>query len=180
MSWKVARRYAQALFTLARERGVLAEVREELERVVSTVESEPQVGRILYHQLIPAREKKKLLAALFPDLREETRNFLYTVLDKRRERLLPQMVRQLQQLVDLAEGILEAEVITRVPVPDDVFSRLEERLGRLTGRRVRLRNRLSEEVMGGMVLKVGDRVLDASVKKRLELLKDRLQRLEVQ
>ncbi|MGI9952098.1 ATP synthase F1 subunit delta [Moorellaceae bacterium AZ2] len=179
MSLKVARRYAQALFALARERGVLAEVKEELDQVVSTVNSDPQVGRILYHQLIPAREKKKLLASLFPDLRKETRNFLYTVLDKRRERLLPQMVRQLQQLVDLAEGILEAEVITSLPLPADVFSRLEERLSRLTGRRIRLHNRLSEGIMGGMVLKVGDRVMDASVKKRLELLKDRLQRLEV-
>ncbi|HBT46377.1 MAG TPA: ATP synthase F1 subunit delta [Peptococcaceae bacterium] len=180
MSRKVARRYAQALFALAGERGVLAAVKEELERVVSTVESEPEVGRIFYHHLIPAREKKKLLAALFPDLREETRNFLYTVLDKRRERLLPQMVRQLQELADLAEGILEAEVVTRVPLPEEVFSRLQERLGRLTGRRVRLRTRLSDEIMGGMVLRVGDRVLDASVKKRLELLKNRLQRVEVQ
>lgn len=179
MSLKVAKRYARALFLVARDRGVLSEVSGELSKVAALLDSDDKLRRIFYHQLIPAEEKKKLLAELMPELRMETRNFLNLVLDKRRERLLPQMARQLQDLVNQAAGILEAEVITSLPLPAEISRSLEERLSRLTGRRVRLQNRLSQDIIGGMVVQVGDRVLDASVKRRLELLKERLRRVEV-
>lgn len=179
MSLKVARRYAQALFLVARDKGVLHEVNEELHQVAALLESDDKLRRLFYHQLIPAGEKKKLVVEIFPELKEETRNFLYLVLEKRRERLLPQMAEQLQKLVNEAEGILEAEVITSLPLSAEVSQSLEEHLSRLTGRRVRLNNRLDKEIIGGMVVQVGDRVLDASVKRRLELLKERLRRVEV-
>lgn len=179
MSLKVARRYARALFLVARDRGVLSEVSGELNQVAALLDSDEKLRRIFYHQLIPPEEKKKLVAELLPDLKTETRNFLNLVLDKRRERLLPQMARQLQDMVNQAEGILEAEVITSFPLPAGIAQSLEERLSRLTGRRVRLKNRLSPDIIGGLVVQVGDRVLDASIKKRLDLLKERLRRTEV-
>ncbi|SMC00088.1 ATP synthase F1 subcomplex delta subunit [Thermanaeromonas toyohensis ToBE] len=179
MSSRVAKRYAQALYSLAQERGNLSRVKEELGQVVESLEKNEDFRRLLYHQLIAPKQKEELLKEVFPHLEQDTRRFLGLVLEKRRERLLPEIVYQFRRLVDWAEGIVEAEVTVAFPLPESLKEELKGKLSRLLGRKVRLKIRLDQEILGGLVVRVGDRILDASIKKRLELFKESLRRVEL-
>lgn len=178
MSLRVAKRYAQALYSLAQEKGNLSRVKEELDQIVETLEHNEELRRLLYHQLISPKQKKELLKEIFPHLAQDTGKFLGLVLEKRRERLLPEIASQFRHLVDWAEGIVEAEVTVAFPLPESLKGELIEKLSRLLGRKIRLKVRQDHDILGGLVVRVGDRILDASIKKRLELVKEKLRRVE--
>ncbi|MCG0277018.1 MAG: ATP synthase F1 subunit delta [Thermanaeromonas sp.] len=179
MSSRVAKRYAQALYSLAQDKGVLPRVKEDLDRVVGTLEENEEFRRLFYHQLVPPRQKRELLKEVFPAIGDDTRKFLGLVLEKHRERLLPEIASHFRLLVDRAEGIVEAEVTVAFPLPDDLEEQLKEKLSRLLGGKVRLKVCVDKDIMGGMVVRVGDRILDASVRKKLELFRERLRHVEL-
>lgn len=179
MSARVAKRYAQALYSLAQEKGILPQVKGDLDRVMETLEGNEGLRRLLYHQLISPKQKKELLKEIFPYLGEDTRKFLGLVLEKRRERLLPEIASHFKLLVDQAEGIVEAEVTVAFPLPEGLKEELKEKLSRLFGGKVRLKVCVDRDIMGGLIVRVGDRILDASIKKRLELFKEQLRRVEL-
>ncbi|AKX95239.1 ATP synthase subunit delta [Moorella thermoacetica] len=172
----VARRYARALFNIAREQGTAGEFANGLEEVSRTLAENSDFRRVLYHQLIPVREKQKLIDTIFPDINPLLKNFLHLVLAKGRERALPEMAAQFRRLVDQAENILPVEVTSAITLREDILAGLKERLAGITRRNIRLSSRVNPELIGGVVIRLGDRVLDVSVKKKLELLGEHLKR----
>lgn len=172
----VARRYARALFNIAREQGTTSALAAGLEQVSTALAGDRDFRRVLYHQLIPVKEKQKLVDTIFPELDPALKNFLHLVLARGRERALPEMAAQFRRLVDQAENILPVEVTSAVPLREDILADLKERLAAATRQDISLTSRVNPDLIGGLVIRLGDRVLDASLKKRLELLAEHLKR----
>ncbi|MBC7324753.1 MAG: ATP synthase F1 subunit delta [Moorella sp. (in: Bacteria)] len=173
-SQTVARRYARALFDIGREKGTLAAYAAALEDISRVLATNVELRRVLYHQLIPVREKQRVMDNLFPEADPLLRNFFHLVLAKGRERDLPAIAVQFRRLVDQEDRILPVEVYTAAPLSAEVINSLKGRLAAVTGQNIRLQTRVDPALLGGLVIRLGDRVLDASLKKKLELLGEHL------
>lgn len=171
----VARRYAQALFELASERAVLEAVEADLEKVVTTIEKEPDLRKTLHHPLISVPEKTRLVEAVFgADLSGLALNFLRFVVRKKREAVLAAILDEYRRLVHAARGITDAQVVLAAPADEGRLAALREALERSTGRRVRLAVTVDPALLGGMVVQIGDRRIDGSLRGRLARLRQEI------
>ncbi len=154
-----ARAYAEALFFAAQKRGQEEEVGQQLSSIKKRIEEDAELQKILQHQLISPREKEKALQALLPQLlkREKEDFFMAIELEYRR-------------FLDKAKKMVLMEVTVAAPLSPALESELANKLSSFVGEKVRLQIRVDPKILGGLVLRWGDRVLDASVKKKLELI----------
>lgn len=161
---QIANRYARALFLPAGETRI--ELDEELKKVLKVLE-DPVVSRVFYHPRT-ARERKAELIRLM-QLSPVLQSFLLLVVEKGREALLPFIAQDFERLVLEEQNTTVAEVTSAVEMRSEERNALERRLSTLTGKKVLLRTAVDPGVGGGLVIKVDGKVLDASLKHRLEL-----------
>ncbi|MFO7273703.1 MAG: F0F1 ATP synthase subunit delta [Bacillota bacterium] len=175
ISHAVARRYARALFELAQEKGLLDQVSRELELVVQMFEANSFVRAFLNDQRISPSQKRAVLTDVFEGkISPLVLHFLYVVVQKRREPYLPAMYRAFQDLANEAMGIVEVEVRSAVPLAEETARNLEAKLSAKLGKRVKLRTQVAPELIGGLAVRVGDTLMDGSVRTRLRRLHERL------
>jgi F-type H+-transporting ATPase subunit delta len=173
----VARRYARALFDLAQEKGLLDQVDRELETVVGMIEHNPAFKAVLNDVLIAAKVKHDLVGKLLQGkVSDLVLNFLFVVIRKRREAGIPELYRAFLDLANEARGIVEVEVRSAVPLENETTERLEAKLVARLGKRIKFQTQVVPELMGGLVVRVGDELLDGSVKTRLRRMHERLVR----
>ncbi|HLS89146.1 MAG TPA: ATP synthase F1 subunit delta [Sphingobacteriaceae bacterium] len=164
----VARRYAGALYLAAAEHGVADEVEKHLGAVVEQLEQQPQLKQLIENRRVPRSQRKDLLLQLAGDEAPALlKNFLQLILDKNRENLLPEFYREYYQTVLTARNIVEAEVITAVDLSDAGLESIRRRLEAVMGKEVRVLPRTDPALVGGVVVRIGDRRLDGSLKRRL-------------
>lgn len=171
----IARRYARAIFELARAQGALEQVQGQLELVSGVLGPAEVLGKIFRNRLVPPEEKKALLIKVLADrVSSPVLAFLQVIIDKHRENYLPEIVAEFKSLADEARRILEVEVQTALPLEKSDLEILQRDLEARLGWQVRMKTSVAPELLGGLILKVGDRVLDGSVKRRLETLRRQL------
>lgn len=169
-----ARRYAEAAFEIAVRDGTIAAWREQLALAAAVVADE-RVARIVDSPAIPLARREALLGeALGADLSTPALNLVRLLVRRGRAALLPQLAREFQRLANRREGIVEATVRSAVPLGDDDMAALRARLEATTGGRVELSASVDPDLVGGLVVRVGDRLIDSSVRGRLERLRDQL------
>ncbi|BAD39073.1 F0F1 ATP synthase subunit delta [Symbiobacterium thermophilum] len=175
MNHAVARRYARALFELAQEKGLLDQVNRELELVVSMYETDSYLRAFMNDQRISPSQKRKVLASVLEGkVSPLVLHFLYVVVQKRREPHLPSMYRAFQDLANEAMGVVEVEVRSAVPLAEETARNLEAKLTTKLGKRVKLRTQVAPELIGGLAVRVGDTLMDGSVRTRLRRMHERL------
>lgn len=172
----VARRYAHALFEVAREHGRLEEQDAELRRVLAAFAENPSLKTAYESRKALPEDRKAVVARVFGDLSAHTRNLLCLLIDKQREAYLDAIAREYRSLADAAQGIVEVEVRSAVELGESELGLLEQRLKAAGARGVRFSRRVDPELVGGLVLRVGDRLYDGSVRTRLQRLRERLAR----
>lgn len=173
----VARRYASALFELAQEKGLVDQVDREFGMIVSMVDANPQLRAVMDDVLMSPGVKTDLAQKLFTGkVSPLVMNFLLVVIRKRREMFFPQMYRSFLDLANEARGIVEVEVRSAVPLPEELAQTLEAKLVARLGKRVKFQTQVAPELIGGLVVRVGDELMDGSVRTRLRRMRDRLVR----
>ena len=172
----VARRYAVALADVALSRGEAQEVREELASWDELVRSNAQLLEVFRHPTIPYERKSGVLEELIRRTRPRptTANFLKVLLQNHRLAELSEVNRQFAQELDRRSGVVTAQVTTARPLPSDAQEALRARLGQLTGSRVRLQFEVDDELIGGVVTRIGSTLYDGSVRGRLQQIKQRM------
>lgn len=192
----VARRYARALFEAAEAAGAAVNVGRDLEAVVSALWADEQLRVFFLSERAPAEAKKRLIEELTcggepTAARPETgakapasgtargvhpyvRSFLLLVVDKRREAFVPDMAREYGALADRAQGLTDVQVRTAVPLEKKDQDALASVLAGKLGRQVRLVFAVNPALLGGVQIKVDDKLFDASLKRRLERLREHL------
>ncbi|MDA8337502.1 MAG: ATP synthase F1 subunit delta [Peptococcaceae bacterium] len=171
----VGSRYAQALFDIASGQDKVDQWQAELEGVVQTLETVRELSRALYHPRVTTAEKRDLLKGVFASaLSGTTLNFICLLVDRHRELFLPDIVATYVALADSRRGLVEANVDSALELTAAEKDRLNTIMEKITCRKVRARYRVEPSLVGGVVVRMGDRVLDGSLRTRLARLADRL------
>ena len=176
----VARRYASALFSLGRREGGDALGRHGacLAALGEMVVEEPKLGSLLKSPVIGVEEKKGVLGALLDKLGADKtmRNFCFLLADKERLGSLRQIADWYGILLDEANGVLRGKVITAVKLSKEKQAKLKAELAKKSGGDIELAFSVDPEILGGMVLAVGDKVLDSSLRAQLGILRETFKR----
>ncbi|HPT34838.1 MAG TPA: ATP synthase F1 subunit delta [Bacillota bacterium] len=154
---RVARHYAEALFYAAQKLGQEEELGEKLAALKSTLEDIAELKDILSNALISPQEKESALKTLLP-----------RVLSREKDDFVTSLAPEYQRLFDEARDVEPVEVTVAAPLSPAQESELEKRLNRIVGKKVRLEIKIEPDILGGLVLRWEDRVIDASVKKKLD------------
>ena len=175
-SQAVARRYAVALADVVSSRGEAQEVREELAAWDTLVRSNAQLLEVFRHPAITHEQKRAVLEELIGRTRPRptTANFLKVLLQNGRLAELSEVSTQFAQELDRRSGVVTAQVTTARPLPADAQEALRARLGQLTGSHVRLQFEVDDELIGGVVTRIGSTLYDGSVRGRLQQIKQRM------
>lgn len=168
-----ARRYADALFAIAVEQGSIDALAEELNGIAAAVQ-DAQAMRVLAGPGLTLQRKREIVDALAGPLSRETRSLVNLLLERNRAQLLPKLAEAFATRVRERRGIKLAEVTTAVVLPEPEQEAVASWLAAYFGTQVEIQPRVDPGIIGGVVARVGDQLIDASVRGRLETLKKRL------
>jgi F-type H+-transporting ATPase subunit delta len=166
---QIARRYARAYFDLARQAKDIPGWRKGLAQVATVLDDE-RVARALRDPRVPQSERARVISELLGDAPEAARNLARLLVERGRIAVLPQVVEEYDALADRESGVVRAEVVTAVPVNAKLEQTISRRLAERLGGEVQTTVRQDPAILGGLVIHIGDRVIDASVRTRLALL----------
>ena len=169
----MARRYARAVFDLAIARNDLDGWLGDLHLIRSFLE-EADVGLLLENPSIPFARKQEIVEHRLLGLDPLRRNFVHVLVERGRTRSIGDIVAEYRRLVDDYRGVAVAEVVTAVPLDDDESQTVARRLEGLVGKRIVLDKRVDPSILGGIVARIGDRLIDGSVAGQLGALRDQL------
>ncbi len=173
-----ARRYARALFALAKETENVADVRRELDELAALLDENPALGRSLFRPLHPAAQRRGLLRAVCAraGTSRRLRNFYFFLIDQRRLVDFNAIRHAFGRLADEADGRTRAEVVSATPLRDDQRNRLRQALSVRTGHRVEMSEAVDPSLLGGVIARVGGLVFDGSLRTQLSQLRANLTR----
>jgi F-type H+-transporting ATPase subunit delta len=172
----VARRYAAALADVVAERGEARQVQEELSAWELMIRNNAQLQEVFSNPTIPYDQKRKVLSTLIERtrVRPMTANFLQVLLQNQRLTELGEVNKRFAHVLDERSGIVSAAVTTARPVPESSQQALRQKLTQLTGKEVRLSFQTDEELIGGIVTRIGSTVYDGSVRTQLQQVKEKM------
>lgn len=168
-----ARRYAQAVFQIAAERNELERWQSDLE-MIAGLGDDREVVALFENPRIPFGDKQKVLAGQFGDINPLALNLLYLLVTENSLGIVGQIAYEYRKLMNEHLGVEEADVLTAVPIDDEEKAKLEERLGTVVGKKVIVRTTVDPGLMGGIVARIGGKLIDGSTRSRLELLKEQI------
>lgn len=180
MAKLVGKRYALALFETGLELDKVEEFEKEVSFIGKVLENDPELGVVLSHPKITKDEKKDLVNKLFKEsISQEMLNFLYIVIDKRRERYINEIDSYYHQLYNEEKNILEVRAITAVPMNRKAEDKLKTILSNKLGKNIVLKNIVDNKVVGGVMLKIENKIIDGTVKGQLESIQKNLKSMKV-
>ena len=172
----IASRYAQALLEIGNEQGNLATLAQEVRRFGETYAGSAELRSVLGNPLVEEKSERAMLGELCSRLGVGpiTKNVVGLLAERKRLSLLPLIARQLDRLSDLRAGVVRAVVTSATELPEAYYVRLKEQLEKSTGKKVVLDRAVDATLLGGVVTRIGDRVIDGSLKTRLATMKSLL------
>ena len=177
---RAARRYSAALFRTARGRNEIDPVADSLAVVTKAVCDSPELMTVLHHPRISRERKKELLRHIFAaSIRPDVEHFLMMLVEKDRAAIIPNVAEHFLRLVDEHRRETDAEAVTAVPLTEAQTTALQQRLESTTGYTVRLTTRVDESILGGLIIRVGDKLIDGSVRAQLQAMREQLRRVKV-
>jgi F-type H+-transporting ATPase subunit delta len=169
-----ARRYADAAFQMAREERALDRWERELS-LLRDLLRDPQLKAVADHPAIPYAAKERIIrAAAEKEIAREPLELVLLMIRRGRPRGIEPMVDRFDELLRRARGISKAEIRSALPLEDGERSSIVTRLGELTGDKIQTSEEVDESLIGGVAVRIGDTLYDASVRSRLERLRARL------
>lgn len=171
-----AKRYAKAVFDLASESGELDKITSEFRALGALVDSSAELKLALSNPMVDPAERKALMKAILDrsGVSVLTKNAVLLITDQRRSDVLPQIAEDLARLSDEKAGRIQAEVTSAAALSEPQYQRVSASLEKLTGRKISLARKVDASLIGGVVVRVGDRVFDGSVATRLRELRTAL------
>lgn len=168
-----AKRYAEAAYLIASEDGTEDAWSEGLQ-AVAVLFGDAQAEAMFENTRVPAADKLQLVEKALEGADPLVVNLARLLLRRHRTALGPQVAEAFQELLDAARGVSHATVTSAVPLTEDDMQSVEKRLKELTGGEVVVETEVDESILGGMIVRIGDRLIDGSTKSRLQALKREL------
>lgn len=169
MAKLIGNRYASSLFDVGLELGKIEEFYGELGFINDIFMSEEKLFQIFTHPRISKDEKKSLVNEILLDrISKEVLNFLYIIIDKRREENLFEIIEEYRNIYDEHKGIVDVVAVTAVTMDNKSISRLQVVLENKLNKKVRLINELDNSIIGGVLLKMNNKLIDATLVSQLK------------
>jgi F-type H+-transporting ATPase subunit delta len=171
---KVSKRYAKALFSLGQEDGNLEQYGQELSDFEMFFQDNADFRQGIVNPVFAVEDRRKVLQVVLDksNFTGVLKNFLNLLLDKNRIGAIEAITAYYSRLTDEVSGIARAEIITARPLKDEALRKIERSLEGLTSKKIKPEVREDKDLIGGIVVKIGDLVLDGSLKAQLEGLKE--------
>lgn len=167
--------YAQSLFEAARGREEIEETLENLKEFVDVLRESNELREFFHGTHIPESQKRNAIDALTEEMSLSTRNFLKVLIDNSRTEIIEDVVPRYEDLVEEYQGKVEVELTTAVELSDEMLDRFKSRLGEiLNGREVLLETYVNPDLVGGAVVRVGEKQVDGSVRGQLQGLRQQM------
>ncbi len=171
----VARRYASALLAQAKRRGRVVEQRDDLNRAVAVINASGQLRAVLRQPLVTEERKKAVLGEVLSGAVDPaTLGFLNLLVDKRRIALLAEVRQEFETLVREYQNVALATAVSAVPLTQPQIVALEKSLEARTGKDIELKTEVDPSVLGGVLVRIGDTVLDGTVRGNLLRMREQL------
>ncbi len=170
----LARRYAKALFSLGKEQNKIEEYSETLSTIAALYAETEAVVDALTNPLYPLEARQKVMAKIAELVKADQimTSFLNLLLEKKRAAILPDIADVMQAMVDEDQNISHGSVVSAIELDASLQKKIQETLEKITGNKVILETRVDPSIIGGIIAKVGDLVLDGSIKTQLNGLKE--------
>lgn len=168
---EIAQVYARALFEVAKEQDKLDLVREQLGQFAGALNDSNDLRVFFFSPYFSTEEKKDGLRRSLVDADPAIVNFLEALLERHRMPVIFRIRDAYERLWDEENKLLPVEVTSAVDLDDATVKSIGERIGEQTGQRVELTSKVDPSILGGIVLRVGNSILDASIKHRLDQLR---------
>jgi F-type H+-transporting ATPase subunit delta len=165
----LARRYAKALFAVGREEGTFVEYARTLNDLAALYSQQPVVADGLTNIMYPFEVRAKVMGGLIKALGSDKimARFLNLLVEKRRTDILPELALEYQAIVDKDQNICRSNVVSATELSKDLQAKVQATLENITGKKVILATEVDPAIIGGIVAKIGDLVLDGSIKTQL-------------
>jgi ATP synthase F1 delta subunit len=173
---EIADVYSRALFEAAVQNGVLDRVHDELAEFADALSENREMQVFFFSPYFSSEEKKEGIAKVVTDADERLVNFLELLAERHRLPVIFRMRRQLDELWAEENKLLPVSGTAAIELDEKLVREIGERIERQTGRKVELSSKVDPDVLGGIVLRVGNMVLDASIRNRLERLRKQVAR----
>ncbi len=176
----IARRYAKALMLIAKEDGQAEHYRDELQGLAGMIEQNPNLEQAICNPLYSADDRRRVLAAIIEkkSVSKVMTSFFLLLFDKGRIGWIGDINAFFQKLVDEFKGIARADVFSATELSSDAVEKIRASLSARTGKEIILDIKQDESLIGGVVTKIGDLVLDGSIKTQLLNMRESLKRGE--
>ena len=168
---EIARVYAAALFEVAKERGKLDQIHDQLGQLVDALERNRDLQVFFFSPYFSSGEKREGLNRAISGAEPELINFLELLIDKHRMPVIFRLRTRFDELWAEENKLLEVTLTSAVELDPEIVNRVGGEIERQTGRKIELASTVDEGVLGGLVLRVGNMVLDASLRNKLEKLR---------
>lgn len=172
---RIAIRYSKALFELALEKKQLSDIESDLLQIKEQITKNDEFQRYLLNPLVPAKSKTELLKKTFKDsIGTLTMNFLVLTSSKKRAEFIKEIIEKFEVLALEHNEIISAQVYSAVPLKSDQTDAIRNSLEKKMGKKVQLEEITEESLLGGFIVKIRDSVIDYSLKRQMERLKDKM------
>ena len=168
---EIAAVYARSLFEVAKEQGKLDAIRDELGAFADALDKTRELQVFFFSPYFSTQEKKQGLERAVADVDPVVLNFLELLIEKHRMPVIFRVRASYDALWEEENKLLPVEITSAVELDEKIVKQLGDRISEQTGRKVELSARVEPDILGGIVVQVGNSVLDASVRTRLERLR---------
>ncbi|MFP4661377.1 MAG: ATP synthase F1 subunit delta [Halanaerobiales bacterium] len=177
---EAALRYSSALFEMGREKETLISFQEDLNKVRDLIKDNQDFEHAFYHKEILVEDKKAIVRQIFEkEISSDVLNFIQLLIDNRREEHIKDIVKNFNILVNKEEAIVEIEVITAVNLGEELRQELLDKLNQLLDYKIVLHPVVDPDIIGGIILKFNDFIVDGSIKNSLKKLQDNIKNVPV-
>jgi F-type H+-transporting ATPase subunit delta len=173
---EIAQVYARSLFEVAQEHDKLDEVRDQIGQFADALGESRELQTFFFSPYFSTEEKKKGLDTALDGADETVENFLALLIENHRMPALFRVRRELDAMWQDVNRLLPVQITSAVDLDDAVTSQIGDEIGRQTGRKIELTSTVDPDVLGGLIVRVGNSILDASVRTRLERLRKQVAR----
>ncbi|MBU0560396.1 MAG: ATP synthase F1 subunit delta [Bacteroidetes bacterium] len=171
-NFNITSRYAKALLDDSEEKALLPKVHEDVNLLLNTLSQSVELKRFLKSPVIKQEKKKEILLEIFSErICAETKNFIEFLVSKKREDLIEEIFIRFIEVYNEKHGIVVAEVTSAQELSDAQKKELIQKLEKRTAKKVELKYKIDESIIGGFVIKIGDTLINGSAKHQLTLLK---------
>ncbi len=176
----IARRYAKALILIGKEDGHFEKYRNELNEFVALLDRERQLENAICNPLYISKNRRNVLQLVLEkaNLSRAVTSFLLLLFDKGRIQFLRDIRTHYNIMADELKGIVRAQLTSATVLPDETLDKIRTALSKMTGKQVLLETQHDPSLIGGVVTKIGDLVLDGSIRTQLQNMRESLKRGE--